>query len=101
MLAEVLPYCEEQGIALLPFSPPGRGFLTGRFSSVDDMPQEDFRRGLTRFQQDALRANLALVERVRDRRALRAPPAQVALAWVLALGRYVVQSRASRPEVPG
>jgi aryl-alcohol dehydrogenase-like predicted oxidoreductase len=90
-LAEVLPYCEEQGIAFLPFSPLGRGFLAGRFSSFDDLPQDDFRRGLARFQQDALRANLAIVERVREiAERVGATPAQVALAWVLAQGRHVV-----------
>ncbi len=90
-LAEVLPYCQRQGIAFLPFSPLGRGFLTGRFSSFDDLPQEDFRRGLPRFQQDALRANLAIVGRVRDIAGRAgATPAQVALAWVLAQGRHVV-----------
>jgi aryl-alcohol dehydrogenase-like predicted oxidoreductase len=91
VLAEVLPYCQEHGIALLPFSPLGRGFLAGRFSSFDDLPQDDFRRRLPRFQQDALRANLAIVGRVReiaDRAG--ATPAQVALAWVLAQGRHVV-----------
>jgi aryl-alcohol dehydrogenase-like predicted oxidoreductase len=90
-LAEVLPYCREQGIAFLPFSPLGRGFLAGRFSSFDDLPRDDFRRGLPRFQQDALRANLAIVGRVRQI-AERAgtTPAQVALAWVLAQGRHVV-----------
>lgn len=90
-LAEVLPYCQQQGIAFLPFSPLGRGFLTGRFSSFDDLPQEDFRRGLPRFQQDALRANLAIVGRVRQiAEQARATPAQVALAWVLAQGQHVV-----------
>jgi aryl-alcohol dehydrogenase-like predicted oxidoreductase len=90
-LAEVLPYCREQGIAFLPFSPLGRGFLAGRFSSFDDLPQEDFRRGLPRFQQDALRANLAIVGRVRQiADQAGTTPARVALAWVLAQGRYVV-----------
>ena len=90
-LAAVLPYCEEQGIAFLPFSPLGRGFLVGRFSSFDDLPQDDFRRGLPRFQQDALRANLAIVARVREIAAQAGgTPAQVALAWVLSQGRYVV-----------
>ena len=90
-LAEVVPYCEEQGIAFLPFSPLGRGFLTGRFSSFDDLPEEDFRRRLPRFQQDALRANLAMVGRVREIAArVGATPAQVALAWAVAQGRYVV-----------
>jgi aryl-alcohol dehydrogenase-like predicted oxidoreductase len=90
-LAEVLPFCQEHGIAFLAFSPLGRGFLAGRFSSFDDLPQDDFRRGLRRFQQEALRANLAIVARVREiaERAGRTP-AQVALAWVLAHGRYVV-----------
>jgi aryl-alcohol dehydrogenase-like predicted oxidoreductase len=90
-LAEVLPYCAEQGIAFLPFSPLGRGFLAGRFSSFDDLPQDDFRRNLPRFQQDALRANLAIVGRVREiADRVGATPAQVALVWVLAQGRYVV-----------
>jgi aryl-alcohol dehydrogenase-like predicted oxidoreductase len=90
-LAGVLPYCREQGIAFLPFSPLGRGFLTGRFASPDDLPRDDFRRGLPRFQQDALYANLAIVEQVREvARRARATPAQVALAWVLAQGRHVV-----------
>jgi aryl-alcohol dehydrogenase-like predicted oxidoreductase len=90
-LAAVLPYCQEQGIAFLPFSPLGRGFLAGRFASFDDLPQDDFRRGLPRFQQDALRANLAIVGRVQEIAAQAgATPAQVALAWVLAQGRHVV-----------
>ena len=90
-LAQVLPYCQQQGIAFLPFSPLGRGFLVGRFSSFDDLPQDDFRRGLPRFQQDALRANLAIVGRVRQiAERAGATPAQVALAWVLAQGDYVI-----------
>ncbi len=90
-LAGVLPYCREQGIAFLPFSPLGRGFLAGRFASFDDLPQDDFRRGLPRFQRDALRANLAIVGRVREVAGRAgATPAQVALAWVLARGRHVV-----------
>jgi aryl-alcohol dehydrogenase-like predicted oxidoreductase len=91
VLAEVLPYCKEQGIALIPFSPLGRGFLTGRFSSFDDLPTDDFRRGLPRFQQDALRANLVIVGRVREiADRLGATAAQVALAWVLGQGPHVV-----------
>ena len=90
-LAEVLPYTEEQGIAFLPFSPLGRGFLTGSITSADDLSADDFRRSLPRFQQDALKANLALVEavgKVAGRHG--ATPARIALAWVLAQGRYVL-----------
>jgi aryl-alcohol dehydrogenase-like predicted oxidoreductase len=88
---EVLPYCEREGIAFLPFSPLGRGFLAGRFASFDDLPADDMRRSLPRFQQDALRANLALVAAVRAVAGrVGASPAQVALAWVLAQGRYVI-----------
>jgi aryl-alcohol dehydrogenase-like predicted oxidoreductase len=91
VLAEVLPYCQEQGIAFLPFSPLGRGFLAGRFASFDDLPQDDFRRRLPRFQQDALRANLAIVARVRQiAERAGATPAQVALAWAVAQGQYVI-----------
>jgi aryl-alcohol dehydrogenase-like predicted oxidoreductase len=89
--AEVLPYCLEQGIGVLPFSPLGRGFLAGRFSSFDDLPQDDFRRRNPRFQDEALRQNLALAGRVReiaDRAG--ATPAQVALAWLVAQGPHVV-----------
>jgi aryl-alcohol dehydrogenase-like predicted oxidoreductase len=90
-LADVLPHCQKHGIAFLPFSPLGRGFLTGRFSSFDDLPHEDFRRGLPRFQQAALRANLAIVGRVREiAERAGATSAQVALAWVLSQGRYVI-----------
>lgn len=91
VLADVLPHCKEQGIALIAFSPLGRGFLAGRFSSFDDLPQDDFRRQLPRFQQEALHANLAIVGRVRAIAGrVGASPAQVALAWVLARGRNVV-----------
>ncbi|MFC3493881.1 aldo/keto reductase [Glycomyces rhizosphaerae] len=90
-LAEVLPYCERHGIAFLPFSPLGRGFLAGRFASFDELPQDDFRRRLPRFQQDALRANLEIVGRVRHvAERVGATPAQVALAWVLAQGDRVI-----------
>jgi aryl-alcohol dehydrogenase-like predicted oxidoreductase len=90
-LAEVLPYCESEGIAFLPFSPLGRGFLTGSIGSAADLPADDWRSRLPRFQADALAANQALVGTVRtiaERHG--ATPAQVALAWVLAQGRYVV-----------
>ncbi|MER5864867.1 aldo/keto reductase [Kitasatospora sp. NPDC002040] len=90
-LAEVLPYTEANGIAFLPYSPLGRGFLAGRFGSAADLPADDWRSTLPRFQADALAANQALVGTVRviaDRHG--ATPAQVALAWVVAQGQYVV-----------
>ena len=89
--AEVLPYCVEQGIGVLPYSPLGRGFLTGRFASFDELPENDQRRRLPRFQQENLRANLDIAAKVRqvaDR--IGATPAQVALAWLLAQGPHVV-----------
>ncbi|MGK5631691.1 aldo/keto reductase [Streptomyces sp. URMC 123] len=89
-LAEVLPYCEREGIAFLPFSPLGRGFLTGRFASFDELPDDDFRRSLPRFQREALETNLALVAKVREiAERLGATAGQVALAWIVAQGRYV------------
>jgi aryl-alcohol dehydrogenase-like predicted oxidoreductase len=90
-LGEVLPYCQEQGIAFLPYAPLGRGFLAGRFSSFDELPQDDVRRTMPRFQQDALRANLEIVGRARELAERTGhTPAQVALAWLVAQGRYVV-----------
>jgi len=89
--AEVLPYCIEHGIALLPYSPLGRGFLAGRFTSFDDLPEEDFRRRNPRFQQEALEQNLAIVTRVREiAERIGATPAQVALAWLVAQGPQVI-----------
>ena len=90
-LADVVPYCEEHGLAFLPFSPLGRGFLTGRFTSFDQLPAGDMRRRLPRFQQENIKANLAIVQRVRDvAERIGATPAQVALAWVVAQGRRVI-----------
>ena len=90
-LADVVPYCEEHGMAFLPFSPLGRGFLTGRFTSFDQLPADDMRRRLPRFQQENIKANLAIVRRVRDvAERVGATPAQVALAWVVAQGRRVI-----------
>ncbi len=88
---EILPTLRELGIGLVPYSPLGRGFLTGAITSADDLDAGDFRRSNPRFVGDALQANLAIVEAVRavaDR--LGATPGQVALAWVLAQGEDVV-----------
>ncbi|MBB4932036.1 aryl-alcohol dehydrogenase-like predicted oxidoreductase [Lipingzhangella halophila] len=90
-LSEVVPYCEANGIAFLPFSPLGRGFLTGSIQSATDLQEGDMRRNNPRFQPEAIEANQAIADRVRkigERRGGTA--AQVALAWVRAQGRYVV-----------
>jgi aryl-alcohol dehydrogenase-like predicted oxidoreductase len=89
--AEVLPYCIEQGIGVLPFSPLGRGFLAGGLRSYDELPENDFRRRNPRFQGEALRQNLAIADRVREiADRVGASPAQVALAWIVAQGPQVV-----------
>jgi aryl-alcohol dehydrogenase-like predicted oxidoreductase len=88
---EILPTLRELGIGLVAYSPLGRGFLTGAIAAVDDLPEDDFRRHNPRFAEEALAANLAIVDTVRSiADAKGATPAQVALAWVLAQGEDVV-----------
>ena len=71
----------------MPYSPLGRGFLTGRFQSPDDFPADDFRRHHPRFQGENFDRNLQLVERVKDLAGEKGvTPGQLALAWVLAQG---------------
>jgi aryl-alcohol dehydrogenase-like predicted oxidoreductase len=79
------------GIGIVAFSPLGRGFLTGRISNVDNLSEQDMRRGYPRFQQEAFEANLESVQTVRAiATAHGATPGQVALAWLLAKGPDVV-----------
>jgi aryl-alcohol dehydrogenase-like predicted oxidoreductase len=88
---EVLPTLRELGIGLVPYSPLGRGFLTGTITSTDTLGADDFRRVNPRFVGDALDANLAIVDTIRTlARAKHVTPAQLALAWVLAQGDDVV-----------
>lgn len=88
---DVLPLCRELGVGLVPYSPLGRGFLTGQITSADDLDADDFRRSSPRFEGDNLERNLALVDAVRAMAAAKAcTPAQVALAWVLAQGDAIV-----------
>ena len=83
----VLPVARELGIGIVPYSPLGRGFLTGQLKSPDDFDEDDFRRGLPRFQGENFDRNLELVEKVKDLAAARGFTAgQLALAWVLAQG---------------
>lgn len=88
---EIVPTCRELGIGIVPFSPLGRGFLTGAITSTDTLTDEDMRRGQPRFGADAFEANLSTVDTIRDiARAHRVTPGQVALAWVLSRGDDVV-----------
>ena len=89
--AEILPTLRELGIGFVPYSPLGRGFLTGAFRSLDALDERDFRRGQPRFQGENLAANLAIVEAIEAvASAKAATPAQVALAWVHGQGEDVV-----------
>jgi aryl-alcohol dehydrogenase-like predicted oxidoreductase len=89
-LDEVLPFCASHGIAFVPFSPLGRGFLTGRLDR-DRLEDDDARRGWPRFQEAAFAANQQIVDAVRRVAARHdAAPGQIALAWVLAQGEFVV-----------
>jgi aryl-alcohol dehydrogenase-like predicted oxidoreductase len=89
--AEVKPTVEELGIGLVPYSPLGRGFLSGKIRSVEDLEGDDYRRRSPRFEAENLERNLALVEEVEEIAAEReATPAQLALAWVLSRGEHVV-----------
>jgi aryl-alcohol dehydrogenase-like predicted oxidoreductase len=87
---EVLPTCRELGIGIVPYSPLGRGMLTGAVPRSSELAADDFRRTLPRFSAENEEANLALVEEIRSVAArYDATPGQVALAWVLAQGNDV------------
>jgi aryl-alcohol dehydrogenase-like predicted oxidoreductase len=88
---EVLPTIRELGIGFVAYSPIGRGFLSGRIKSIDDLDEKDFRRRGPRFQEENLRQNLALVEEVEALAAEKGvTPSQLALAWVLSRGDDIV-----------
>jgi len=88
---QIVPTCRQLGIGIVPFSPLGRGVLTGRITSVDDLPEGDVRRTYPRFARDAFDANLTSVGVVRDIAAAHgATSGQIALAWLLAKGPDVV-----------
>ncbi|MGI9115103.1 MAG: aldo/keto reductase [Chthoniobacterales bacterium] len=87
----VLATCRELGIGFVPYSPLGRGFLTGQIKSFDDLPADDYRRTAPRFQGENFQRNLDLVSRVTEvAREKNCTPAQLALAWVLAQGENIV-----------
>ena len=88
---EILPTLEELGIGFVPFSPLGKGFLTGKINENTKFESTDFRNVLPRFTQDALKANQSLVDllgRIAER--INATPAQIALAWLLAQKSWIV-----------
>jgi aryl-alcohol dehydrogenase-like predicted oxidoreductase len=89
--AELLPLCRELGIGFVPYSPLGRGFLSGRFRSPDELAEDDFRRSQPRFQGDNLEANIRIVAKLReiaDEKGITS--AQLELAWVLAQSDDIV-----------
>jgi len=88
---EILPAVRELGIGFVPYSPLGRGFLTGRFRRFEEIPEGDYRRNSPRFQGENFQKNLALVERVREiAQEKGVKPSQLALAWVLAQGEEII-----------
>ena len=96
---EVLPYCREQGIGFVAFSPMANGFLSGKFSAKDTFAKNDLRTVITRFSKENMEANeplLALVRKFADEK--NCTPAQIGLAWVLAYGHFVVPIPGMRKE---
>jgi aryl-alcohol dehydrogenase-like predicted oxidoreductase len=88
---EILPTLQELGIALVAYSPLGRGFLSGRFSSPEDLDEGDFRRNGPRFTGENLEQNLKLAEIVKELAQEKGiTPGQLALAWVLHRGKHIV-----------
>jgi aryl-alcohol dehydrogenase-like predicted oxidoreductase len=89
--AEIIPVLRELGIGLVPFSPLGRGFLTGAVKRAEEYPEGDFRRGDPRYQGANFDANVRAAEAVRDvARGIGATPGQIALAWLLHKGPDIV-----------
>lgn len=88
---EILPTIRELGIGFVPYSPLGRGFLTGQIQTFDDLEEDDYRRYSPRFQGENFQKNLDLVERIKEiAEEKRCHPSQLALAWLLAQGDDIV-----------
>jgi aryl-alcohol dehydrogenase-like predicted oxidoreductase len=89
--AQVIPTCRELGITFVAYSPLGRGFLTGKIQSLNDLAPDDWRRSNPRFEEQNLQRNLDLAKRVENlAREKKCTPAQLALAWLLAQGEDIV-----------
>ncbi|WP_321323509.1 aldo/keto reductase [uncultured Parasphingorhabdus sp.] len=88
---DILPVCQDLGIGFVPYSPLGRGFLTGQISSRDDLPEDDYRRNDPRYSEENFALNMKLVDVVKAVAARHhCSPAQIALAWLLAQGDFIV-----------
>jgi aryl-alcohol dehydrogenase-like predicted oxidoreductase len=89
--SEILPVCRQLGIGFVPYSPLGRGFLTGKIKSTDSLEQNDFRRIAPRFSDENIQKNLALVARLEEiAKEKSCKPSQLALAWLLKQGEDIV-----------
>jgi aryl-alcohol dehydrogenase-like predicted oxidoreductase len=87
----ILDTVRELGIGFVPYSPLGRGFLTGRFKSIEDLPEDDYRRNNPRFQGENFKKNLDLVDKIESlAKEKDCTPSQLALAWLLAQGENIV-----------
>lgn len=96
---DVLPYCREQGIGFVAFSPMANGFLSGKFSAKDTFQKNDLRTAITRFNKENMEANEPLLELVRKFASDKnCTPAQIGLAWVMAYGDFVVPIPGMRKE---
>lgn len=88
---EILPACRDLGITFVPYSPLGRGFLTGKIKRYEDLAPDDWRRNMPRFQGGNFEKNLELVRHIEELAAKKTcAPSQLALAWVLAQGKDIV-----------
>ncbi|RXT02813.1 aldo/keto reductase [Ammoniphilus sp. CFH 90114] len=88
---EILPICRELGIGFVPYSPLGRGFLTGQIQKFDDLAEDDYRRHSPRFQGDHFQKNLDLVQKIKEiANEKQCSPSQLALAWLLSQGEDIV-----------
>ncbi len=88
---EILPVCRELGIGFVAYSPLGRGFLTGTIQSTDALSPNDYRRKTPRFQEENIKKNMQILNRVRDiATEKKCTPVQLALAWVMAMGKDIV-----------
>lgn len=88
---EILPACRALGIGFVPYSPLGRGFLTGQFKKPEDIPEDDYRRNSPRFQGENFQKNLDLVKKIEEMAGKKGcTPSQLALAWLLSQGDDIV-----------